>query len=147
MIGSLQNSVPVNVLYQLQPSNRELIVGEQIGKIAHQVDEKVRDMQEVDQQSPRVPFQSHEIVTDNNKQQHHGDKLCNNQASLVSTSREEEEEYSQLQEHCMALVEVPMAMQVDETKMIQIESPNRVLHNIITHNLGENIEGDSSNTN
>jgi len=67
--------------------------------------------------------------------------------SLVSTSREEEEEYSQLQEHCMALVEVPMAMQVDETKMIQIESPNRVLHNIITHNLGENIEGDSSNTN
>ncbi|KAH0706068.1 hypothetical protein KY285_010599 [Solanum tuberosum] len=118
--------VPVNVLYQLQPSNRELIVGEQIGKIAHQVDEKVRDMQEVDQQSPRVPFQSHEIVTDNNKQQHHGDKLCNNQASLVSTSREEEEEYSQLQEHCMALVEVPMAMQVDETKMIQIESPNRI---------------------
>jgi len=49
VIGSLQNSVPVNVLYQLQPSNRELIVGEQIGKIAHQVDEKVRDMQEVDQ--------------------------------------------------------------------------------------------------
>ncbi|KAG5591221.1 hypothetical protein H5410_041735 [Solanum commersonii] len=37
----------------------------------------------------------------------------------------------------MALVEVHVAMQVDETQMILIESHNRVLHNIRTHNLGE----------
>ncbi|KAG5606665.1 hypothetical protein H5410_028157 [Solanum commersonii] len=37
----------------------------------------------------------------------------------------------------LAIVEVPNAVQIDESHMIQIESPNRVLHDIVSHNLEE----------
>ncbi|KAH0677689.1 hypothetical protein KY285_025490 [Solanum tuberosum] len=37
----------------------------------------------------------------------------------------------------LAIVKVPNAVQIDESQMIQIESPNRVLHDIVSHNLEE----------
>lgn len=32
---------------------------------------------------------------------------------------------------------VPNAVHIDDSQMIRIESPNRVLHDIVSHNLGE----------
>ncbi|KAH0745705.1 hypothetical protein KY285_007362 [Solanum tuberosum] len=37
----------------------------------------------------------------------------------------------------LVILEVPNAVQIDESQMIQIESPNKVLHDIVSHNLEE----------
>ncbi|WMV40209.1 hypothetical protein MTR67_033594 [Solanum verrucosum] len=44
-----------------------------------------------------------------------------------------------------AIVEVPRVVQLDDSQLIQMESPNKVLHNIISHNIEiENISNNES---
>ncbi|KAH0661240.1 hypothetical protein KY284_026171 [Solanum tuberosum] len=76
---------------------------------------------------------------------------CNNQALLGNSDHEEEVSNStniclvdggeikqiEYENDGVALVEIPEAMQIDESRMIRMESPNRVLHDIVSHNVGE----------
>ncbi|KAH0773707.1 hypothetical protein KY290_010844 [Solanum tuberosum] len=54
----------------------------------------------------------------------------NNQHKDLIISRE-----NYVSEMELATVEVPNALQIDKSHMIQMESPNRVLHDIVSHNL------------
>ncbi|PHU12460.1 putative histone H2A.2 [Capsicum chinense] len=46
------------------------------------------------------------------------------------------------QDDSLALMEIPIAMQIDKSQLIRMESPNRILHEIVFHNFGENNDGE-----
>ncbi|KAF3637833.1 hypothetical protein FXO38_23537 [Capsicum annuum] len=87
------------------------------------------------------------------------DGTCNNQAGKGNSNHRDEDTstvhdctidggslqvdpHVKSQDDSLALMEIPIAMQIDESQLIRMESPNRILHEIVSHNFGENTGGE-----
>lgn len=88
---------------------------------------------------------SHNITTDrdealqksndieiNANDEHAVSRNINNHMTDLIPSKADNVDTSEVE---LAIVEVPNAFQIDDSQMIQMESTNRVLHNIVSHNL------------
>ncbi|PHT66464.1 hypothetical protein T459_30889 [Capsicum annuum] len=61
---------------------------------------------------------------------------------LGSEKKQQQPKTLESQEDRLALMEIPIAMWIDKSQMVRMESPNIILHEIVSQNFGENNGGE-----
>uniref|UniRef100_M1CMH9 DNA/RNA binding protein n=1 Tax=Solanum tuberosum TaxID=4113 RepID=M1CMH9_SOLTU len=102
-------------------------------KVIEAVKEQKSESRNINVDRDEVQQKSNEIVVyANDLDEHAVSSNTNNQQKDLIISRA-----NYVSEMELAIVEVPNIVQIDESHMIQMESPNRILHDIVSHNLEE----------
>uniref|UniRef100_M1AZZ6 Uncharacterized protein n=1 Tax=Solanum tuberosum TaxID=4113 RepID=M1AZZ6_SOLTU len=130
--SSTVNNVPdqqqINKVEQLKgETNVKMTSTEENEKI--QITEEVKGEHVIDSCSNNCNNQALPGNPDHGKEVSNSTNIC-----LVDGGEIKQIEY---ENDRLALVEIPEAMQIDKSQMIRMKSPNRVLHDIVSHNIGE----------